>query len=446
MNSLLSIDALAATFVRLPTAHHYWLGYSGGLDSHVLLVLMQALRKQRTIHFTAVHVNHGLHPDADEWQQHCQRVCDDLAVELVIQKVDARAPVGHSPEAYARQCRYDALAHLMQANDMLLTAHHCDDQAETLILQLLRGAGPAGLASMPGCKEFADGWHARPLLNVTRSMLREFATRHNLDWIEDSSNEDTDLDRNFVRHRVMPLLRERWPSVSVTLGRAADLQASAAGLLRDFAEQDFSHVAGDNEKTIRIDPLLELGRDRVMNCLRYWLLRNHAPAAGRVHLEAVLDEVIASREDSEACVRWADVEIRKYRGQLYLLEQQDDAQDLLCLEWHPGESFHTPAGMLTSVPVTGSGIRVDKRENDHYQIRYRQGGEKIRPAGKRDTRELKKLLQESGVAPWQRNRLPLIFHNDQLVAVPGVCVADEFAATGNEPGWELVLQPDGSSN
>ena len=435
-------DVLQAFLRRFPQSKRYWLAYSGGVDSHVLLHLVHRLQEQPGINITAVHVNHGLQPAAADWAQHCRRVCDAMGMELVILEVDARAPAGMSPEAYARNCRYDQIKSLMQADDLLLTAHHQDDQAETLLLQLVRGAGPAGLAAMPAEKPFGPGRHGRPLLEFSRDAIRTYARAHELQWIEDTSNQDTGPDRNYIRHRVLPVLRDRWPAVTATLARAASHQSTARELLEVLAAEDYRQVRTGDSHRLMIEPLLNLGEQRALNCLRHWLVLNQAPIPGSVHLSGLYHEVINSREDSEACVHWSGVEVRRYRDALYFLNAQAPCDPSSRIAWDIRAPCRIPTGTITATRVTGRGIRVRQVPDERLEIRFRQGGEKIRPAGDAHTRDLKTLFQEQAVAPWLRDRMPLIYRDNRLVAVPGVCVAEDYAAGEQEPGWEVVWQSE----
>ena len=234
----------------------YWLAYSGGLDSHALLHAMHGLRaQQRGIILCAVHVHHGLRPEADQWAAHCMSVCAALEIPCQVLHVQARPAAGESPEDAARCARYQALRDVIGAGDCLLTAHHQDDQAETLLLQLLRGAGVAGLAGMPACAAFGTGLLARPLLSHSRAELRAYAERHGLHWVEDGSNAETGYDRNYLRHEILPRLRARWPATAAVLTRSAGHCAAATDLLQILAAQDLANLRGPVQRTLKIDRL-----------------------------------------------------------------------------------------------------------------------------------------------------------------------------------------------
>ncbi len=254
--------ALLSSILRLPRAPHFLVAYSGGMDSHVLLHALAQLRPQLPgIAVRAVHVEHGLHPQSAQWARHCMTVCAQLDIACEVRAVDARAPDGVSPEAAARAARYAALAEAVPCGGILLTAHHQDDQAETLLLQLLRGGGPRGLAGMAPVSRFGTAWLARPLLEFSHAALRAYAVTQKLQWVDDSSNVETRFDRNYLRHEIMPGLRRRWPSAGVTLGRAAQHCAEAAELLDGLAQADyaavrsFPHSAGEEVSLNAVEPI-----------------------------------------------------------------------------------------------------------------------------------------------------------------------------------------------
>ncbi|MEN9847337.1 MAG: hypothetical protein RL368_77, partial [Pseudomonadota bacterium] len=212
---------LLQTLQELPPCRRYWVAYSGGLDSHVLLHALAKLRTHCTAHLHAVHIHHGLNPRADEWAKHCQQVCADLGIPSTVHAIHIPRNTGASLEALARDARYAALKSIIGEGEVCFTAHHGDDQAETVLLQLFRGAGVAGLSAMPRSAPLGNGWQVRPLLNYSRTQLQHYATTQQLHWIEDDSNLDLRFDRNFLRHAVLPILRQRWGSLSPTLQRVA---------------------------------------------------------------------------------------------------------------------------------------------------------------------------------------------------------------------------------
>ncbi len=431
-------ERLLEALASFPPARRYWVAYSGGLDSHVLLHSLAALRDRLPVGaLNAVHVDHGLSPHAGEWSQHCATVCERLDIPLTLLQVDARPRRGESPEAAARRARYAALAPLIGEGEGLLTAHHQDDQAETVLLQLLRGSGPRGLAAMPCWDSFGSGWRGRPLLGVERARLRAYAEAEGLHWVEDESNFDTGVARNYLRHEIVPRLRERWPAMAVTLSRAAGHAAEAARLLDDLAERDMV-TAGDGG--LEIEPLRGLEVARRRNLLRYWIRVSGFPLPDSAHLQRILDEVIPAAKDASPRVLWRGAEVRRYRNRLYVMPPLKPFDSSRVLTWKPDEPLALPDGrVLRAVPVLGQGIARARCRDARVTVRFRRGGERCRPAGGAHTRSLKKLLQERGIPPWERERLPLLYVGEELAAVVGLFVCEPFPARQGEAGWHVTL-------
>ena len=450
--------AILATLTFSSSVKTYWVAYSGGLDSHVLL---HALVKQQlqlgNAHIAAVHINHGLSPNAAQWSAHCQQQCDALEIPLTLISVNARAQPGESPEAAARHARYQAFREILQTNDCLLTAHHQDDQAETLLLQLLRGAGPKGLAAMPlwsifgptfgsafGAdvkSESAEGWQARPLLSCGRDELIAYAQQHQLQWIDDESNFDIGFDRNFLRHDIMPTLKQRFPSAAATISRSARLCAEAAALSAEVASSDLQTVITENGQ-LSVKCLQQLQELRGRNVLHHWIHASAFASPTAAQLQRIWEDVVNAAEDACPVVTWPGGEIRRYRDELFLGAPLTKHDVTRCLEWRVPHALNIYAlGTLTAQQQKGAGIACRKVEAKKVEVRFRQGGEQMRLCGREGTHALKKLFQESGVPPWQRERIPLIYIEGELAAVAGLWVACDFAAQDDEPGWRLEWQP-----
>ena len=430
------LDQLA----QLPPARRYWVAFSGGCDSTVLLHALAALRDQLPIEVRALHVNHNLHEAAPAWAEHCHDVCEALDIPLYEVNVDARATKGESPEAAARDARYRIFQEVLDTGDGLLLAHHRDDQAETLLLQLLRGSGPRGLAAMPLHRPLGDGWLGRPLLAFSRQALCHYAEAEGLRWIDDPSNFDTEFDRNFLRQRVTPLLQERWPSVTTTLARAAGHQAEAAELLHQVAEADWQHAAGPHADSLQIQALAQLTPQRQRNLLRYWIdTVNHLPLPDQQRLGRIQTEVVPAAVDAQPCIRWPGGQVRRYAGMLYLLAE-DPAPLSGPLAWDLRQPLELADGrVLTLGAVNGEGLQVALQGNATLNIRFRQGGEVCRPAGRGHQHELKKLFQEWGVPPWDRGRVPLLYVGEDLAAVVGYCVCEPYHADEQQAGLKLEV-------
>ncbi|MCK5723412.1 MAG: tRNA lysidine(34) synthetase TilS, partial [Gammaproteobacteria bacterium] len=308
-----------------------WVAYSGGCDSHVLLHSLVSLRSEIKAEIKAIHINHGLSPLANEWEDHCRKICEQLAVPYLAITVDARAK-NNSPEEAARHARYAEWKKLLNKNEVLLLAHHQDDQAETVLIQLLRGSGVKGLAAMPAQQDFSQGLLCRPMLGFLREEIYSYAVDQGLNWIDDPSNFDTDFDRNFLRHDVIPLLETRWPSLKKTLSRSAIHQAEADQLLTELAFQDWHHIHENNQ--INISALVNLSEKRQRNVLRYWIADIcELILPDTVHLQRILNEVLTAAEDARPEVIWRGGEVRRYQGRLYAQEKLVKVPGNFMLVW-----------------------------------------------------------------------------------------------------------------
>lgn len=422
---------------RLPPARCWWIAYSGGCDSTILLHALAALHPflPAGLALRAVHVDHGLSRHSAAWAAHCEAACAALDIPCQTLRVNASASPGESPEAAARQARYRAIAALIEPGDGLLTAHHQDDQAETLLLQLLRGAGAHGLAAMPVHAPFAKGFIARPLLGFARDELAARAAQHDLSWVDDPSNFDTGFERNYLRHEIMPRLKQRVPACAAILSRTAAHMAEAAALLDELAEGDLQTVHGSRPDTLSVAGLLRLSEARRRNVLRRWFKVLTLPAPWAAHLARIETDVLAAAEDSTPCVRWPGAEVRRYRGLIHALSPLPPHDPGAILAWDTAQPLTLPDGsLLTARAVKGGGLKASLCHNQAVTVRFRQGGEQCRPAGRGHTHELKKLFQEQGIPPWQRDRIPLVCIGDRLASVADLWVCEPFQAKGDEKG------------
>lgn len=416
---------------QLSNSRHYLIAYSGGLDSHVLLHALTTLKKQGfNCTIRAVHVHHGLSPAADHWQQHCKKVCEKLNVEYITEDITLQLNAGDSVEALARTGRYAVFAKHLQSQECLLTAHTENDQAETLLLQLMRGAGVRGLSSMPEIKLFAAGEHARPLLEMTRSQLEEYAQEHKLQWIEDESNNNERYDRNYIRHNTLPALKKRWPAVFKNLARSARHFASAEQLLVEFAQCDFERVNLPEKNQLNINELLTLSVARQINVIRFWLQHNNVLPPSEKKMQHILSDVLQARQGANPIVEWAGVQCRRFQSKLYVINSPASFDATMIIPWDVSEALELPAGLgvLRAEPINTTASQ-SKFDCSKLTVRFRQGGERLLPAGRQGTHTLKKLFQQWGVPPWQRDRLPLVFCDDVLIAVPGYCHVADFPLT-----------------
>ena len=406
------------------------IAFSGGLDSTVLLHALAVSRDAHGKSLLAVHVDHGLHEDSGRWGDHCDAIARSLDVEIERVAVDVMTDAGKGTEAAARTARYDVLQSLIQEGDWLLSAHHRDDQAETLLLNLMRGSGPSGLAGIGEVQPFAGGWLVRPLLPYSQSDLRNYATKHELNWVDDPSNEDRQFDRNFLRHEILPRLEERWPGVSGRLQQSAVLAGEAATMLDQLADDDLQALA-DRPDRLSLDALRALPSERQRNVIRYVVRELGLPAPPATQLRSILADLLPAREDAQPLVQWKGAEVRRYRDHVYVLPENKFGLEGVAIQL-PDDGLDLDAGMGELQLETGAAQGLTRAVVDAgLEVRYRCGGEEIKPAGQSHTRKLKKLLQDEGIVPWMRDRLPLLYSGGELVAVADLWLASAAAA---EPG------------
>ncbi len=382
-------------------------GLSGGLDSTVLLHKLVSLKRQwsESPEIVVVHINHGLQHNAMQWQQQCGQLCEQWHVAFDSHVVAEKPDTKDSVEAWARQQRYAYFASMMQGNDLLITAHHQNDQVETLLLQSLRGAGPYGLAGMPLIKPFAGGQLLRPLLNESRQSLRTYAQKQHLTWIEDPSNANTLIDRNYVRHQVIPVMQKRWPELNKTMARSARLLADSLELLDDLAAIDMPRVLSDYPNSLSIAGLQTLSYKRQQHVIRYWLRQRGLPMPSEDQLQQLFESVIAAAEDAQPFLSWQHqnitVIVRRYRD-LLTVAPEHDVQIISVDQWHTNEPLVIADGLSVSYQeLFGEDMTY---ANKTLQVKWQQSGSSI-----------KKFFQSKDVPTWLRSSLPLFYHNDELI-------------------------------
>ncbi len=417
------------------------LAFSGGLDSCVLLHLLAECRKKLPFQLHALHVHHGLSSNADAWADFCQDICVNLNIPFTLSKVKINKNSGLGLEATARDARYKAL--LAADADFICLAHHQDDQAETLLLQLARGAGVKGLAGMGR----ANKKLLRPFLDLPRSALETYAKQHNLAWIEDESNADTKFDRNFMRHEILPKLEKQYPAIKQTISRAAQHMAEVDSLLDDLAEMDVKNCQQNQKDNMQLQlaPLVRLSTARVKNTLRWWLAQCACEVPSAAQLRQITQQLLHAKADADIKIKVsASHNLRRFQSSAFLvknvLEDDDDyLRNEFSLLWQGEKIIILPdQSRLFFSEKMGEGIALWRVEKAQLSIRYRRGGEVIKPEANRPTRRLNALLQASAMPPWQRERLPLLCLNENLVLVPNVAVDASFKARLDEMG--LVVQ------
>jgi tRNA(Ile)-lysidine synthase len=444
MSSFSPTTLLAALNACLPQAFggKLCVAFSGGVDSIVLLHALAMLREsQPTWRIRAIHIDHRLQAASSQWAERCRHIAESLRIPIEIAAVTVARDHAQGLESAARDARYGVFRVRLEHGEVLLTAHHADDQAETFLLALMRGAGVQGLASMPACAPFACGWHVRPLLAFTRAGLAEWAEVQGIEAaVEDPSNRDLRHDRNYLRHAVLPVLRERWPAMSKNIVRATRHLGDAMELLDEQASRDLATCGAG--ACLSVAALRVLTAPRRANVLRYWFRLRGLDAPSTRQLQGLERDMFIAAADRNPVTRWPGAEVHRYRGQLYAFAPLADVPDA-SREWLRSSPLKLPNGQLRiesvgEYEVDQAPCLAAERLPEHLIVRYRAGGEHLRIAGRAHRKLLKKILQESGVLPWQRERLPLLFVGKQLVAVADIFIAEEFAAAPGEAGVRIV--------
>ena len=431
------LDARVAANIRelVTPSTRIVVGLSGGVDSVVLLDCLGRAARGRRFRLSALHVNHQLSPNAGRWSAFCRRLCHARGIPFASIKIDV--PKRASVEAAARAERNAVFA--AQHCDYVVLAHHRDDQVETLVLQLLRGSGVKGLAAMPtlrmgkGEKGISAPGILRPLLDVTRAEILDYAKEHGLKWVEDESNLDTRFQRNFLRHEILPALARRYPSYGTTIARSARHLAEAARLLDEVAASDGGkHLAGG---TLAVEALRRLPPARARNLLRYFLADRGIEPPGAARLEEALRQALAAKQDARVAIEIGGARLMRYAGRLHLVRAAGAVSERFSRRWRGESRLDLPelGGVLTLARARGRGISLKRLQVAAVTVRVRRGGEHLRPDCARPRRSLKNLLQETGIAPWRRGNSPLIFCGDDLVWAAGIGVDCAFQATRGEP-------------
>ena len=443
------VNHLSEHLNKFNKANHLYVGYSGGLDSHVLLhVIIELIGKKR---ITAVHVNHQLSSNSDIWQKHCEDRCLEIGVNIICKTVSIKNR-GTGIEDAARNARYSVFEKLLKKNDLLILAHHADDQIETMLFRLFRGSGIKGMSGMPISRLLGNGELFRPLLPFFRRDLESYASANQINWIEDDSNLDIAFDRNFIRHKLIPTINERWPNSSFKLNRSANIFAESDFLINILAQKDFKIVKEVSERvgwSISIDKLNGFEIIRQKNILRYWFNLHNLTLPSYAVLDNALNQMIGSKIDAEPFVSWGDLQLRRFNKKLYLLPlnfedpnysvKKKKGRELLeknSIKWDGSSHLILPdsSSLCVKLKMKG-GLRIDVKKN--LEIRFRSGGERCKPQGRSGSNTLKKLFQEYSLEPWLRNNIPLIYIDNRLAAVGDLWVCDEFCAEPDELGIQL---------
>ncbi|MFW2440746.1 MAG: tRNA lysidine(34) synthetase TilS [Arenicellales bacterium] len=428
-----------------------YVAFSGGLDSHVLLHALAGLASDYPFSLKAIHIDHSLQLQSAAWADHCQQVCDSLSVPLTIRTPGINQKKGESLEAAARDARYAALAECLPEGGLCMTAQHRNDQTETLLLQLLRGAGVHGLAAMPASKNFAMGRLLRPLLAFSREDLLEYANRHRLVWIEDPSNQDNRFDRNFLRNEVLPVLRERWPGMDKSLSRSSRHAASAATMLDGLASSDLlsckvasNHFFPPCIACLNASLLAGMSPVHRANALRYWVRVNGLPVPGDERIQTLSQ--LLEESSAKGSVNWPGGVIRLDNNMLWLCDKPDDVQAVDgFLDWILPDPLQIQNLQLQATKVRGEGLAKSRLEGLVLRAGFRHGGEQCRMPGDHGSKPLKTLFQDLSIASWMRDSVPLIFLDDELVAVSSFWSHPHYLPAPDEEGYVFsvhYIRPD----
>jgi tRNA(Ile)-lysidine synthase len=433
-SSVLDSQHLMKALARLPAPRRFWVGFSGGADSTALLQAMWELREQLDAPVNAVHFHHGLQSEADDWQEHCGAFCLERDIPLHSVKLQIRKVGRSSLEEESRNCRYRAVARILDDREMYLTAHHAEDQAETLFLNLMRGSGIEGLAGIPVLRNLEKGWVARPLLDCRRAQLEQFLEDRGVDWLTDPSNEDTVFDRNYLRQQLFPVLEQRWPGVIKRLSRTARNARITATAMALFIESQSGDLIRDKLK-MPLQKLLELEHEMQTLIVRQWLRRHEVPVLPEARLREFLEQVAGSELTNQAEVQWEDWMIKRYQRDLWLHRRKPF---MTCPEvrWQTGMELDIgpDAGRLR---LKGNPVDLP----DSWLVRARQGGDRIRVLPNGPSHKLKQLFQASFIPPWLRPGIPVLVWDNEPVALGDWVISHRLKAWLYDNDLKLKWQP-----
>ena len=430
------------------------IAYSGGVDSQVLLHAVANLKHANKLsnQITVCHVNHGLSDSANHWQNFAQQECSKLNLPFISYEVNVQTKAQHSLEALARDARYEALGAIYSEQSLIITGHHCDDQAETFLLALKRGSGLKGLSAMSVETNQGKDIVIRPLLSVSRSEIICTAKENKLNWVEDESNTDTSFDRNFIRQSIMPLLNERWPSITQAINRSSDHCLEGQLLLNEMAEQDLANIQLSKD-SLSLDELSKISVARFNNLVRYFLAKHNSLMPSKEQLAQVYQQLFA-KSDKNPAVKVANMYIRRYKNALYVTSDFTDLSDWKqTIDYGGTKGFQKP--IVMKLPDGIGTLTFSNRQKSNiagtsHQIVLPSKGQKVTvqfyhnnptclPDYRQHSRSLKKILQELNIPPWQRKRIPFIFYDNVLVAAAGYFVCQNFIAN-NKLGINIILE------
>ncbi len=425
-----SLESLA----RLPAPERYWIGFSGGADSTALLQAIWDCRANLPVPIHAVHFHHGLQDVADAWQDHCRSFCQERDIPFLSEKLEIQSVTRNSPEEESRNCRYRAVANILGEQEMYLTAHHAEDQAETLFLNLMRGSGIEGLAGIPVLRNLEKGWVARPLLDVHRVDLERFLKARGVGWLTDPSNEDTAFDRNYLRQELFPLLEQRWPGIVRRLSRTARNARITASAMAMFIENQSGDLIRDKSK-MPLQKLLELEPEMQTLIVRQWLRRHEVSVLPEARLREFLDQLAGSQLTSQAEVQWEDWMIKRYQRDLWLHRR---IPFMACPEvkWQNGMDVGLGPDSGT-LGLAGEPVSIPPG----WLVRARQEGDRIRLLMNGPSHKIKQFFQSAFVPPWLRPGIPVLEWDGEPVALGDWVIGHRLQNWLFENDLKLQWQP-----
>lgn len=410
---------------------HIYIGFSGGKDSHVLLHLLSSIPEIKS-KITAVYVHHGLQAQADEWEQHCRTIATDSKVFFQCFRVNVSKKNRQSQEELARNARYQTFKSLLAEHDILLLAQHREDQLETVLLQLFRGAGVKGLSGMPVSAVWGAGHIIRPLLHISQTSIHTYAQHHHLRWITDPSNNDNDFDRNFLRNKIVPQLKQRWAALDKTIPRSARHCADSHFLNNILCTQLLHNIYDKNDNSLDIRQLLRLNKQQQHLIIRQWFHSMQLRMPSEKTVLTIVAEMLNAKPSVNPKIKHKTYCIRRYRHKLYGFK--NDPMDLIETEkrWQKGcQQLHLNGSILTLCRAS-EGVSQSLWRTSEVRVKFRTGSEKIKLVGRQGHHSLKKLFQEKAIAPWERATIPLIYLNDELVAIADLWMSADFCDTNND--------------
>ena len=410
------------------------LGFSGGLDSCVLLHLLSQMQAEFHFKFKAIHIHHGLSSSADDWLNFCKKKCKSLGIKLYEVKVKINKKSSLGIEGEAREFRYEAIK--KKQKDIVVLGHHQNDQAETLMLQLLRGAGLKGLAGMPEFDEKRKFW--RPMLNIKKELLEKYVSENNIEYIEDESNEDINFDRNFIRKKVLPLIESRYPASIETISRSATNISEGHQINELLALDDSKNIMSDDGSHLLIENLNKLPNLRAINLIRWWLSFNDLLMPSKKNVEELFRQVKLIKKDTSLNLKISnDRSIRAFDDKLLIVSIMNDLPSYN-FKWAGQEEIELPnKSKLHFVKTKKGGLSLSKLGAKSLYIKSRTGGEKLKSFPDQPSRSLKYLFQKADIPHWERDQVPLVYANEQLVAVPNLGVQYEYQSKVGEVGYQI---------